>query len=139
MEAERSHRSTAKAGAAVTAKPRAAASLTADIVARGRHRTQEYGEAGLWRGPKAPLPSEAPVRVAFPQPGVDVERGAGPDSAVDESVEALRVEAAAAVAPGRPRENEASAAAKSTDDLAPLLFVSVVLFLAVFFIGLLFF
>jgi hypothetical protein len=112
-------------------KPRAAASLTAEIVARGRHRTQEYGEAGLWRGAKAPLPSEAPVRVTFPRSAPEQVDEA------DEPGSASRLESAA---PRKPQpENDPSATAGPTDDLAPLLFVSVALFLAVFFVGLWFF
>lgn len=133
MEAEGTDRTRARAGAADTAKPRAAASLTADIVARGRHRTQDYGEAGLWRGAKAPLPTEAPVRVAFPR-----ARGER-DAEVEEAPETSRA-ASTAVVPGERRaEQNPAAASGSMDDLAPLLFASVALFLAVFFVGLLFF
>jgi len=68
-------------------KPKGAASLTADVVERGRHRTQVYGEAGLWRGAGAPSPAEAPVRVAFPQaPASDTARGGEPDEVVQEGL-----------------------------------------------------
>ncbi len=125
-----------ESGDAVEAKPRAAASLTADIVARGRNRKQEYGEAGLWRGNTGPPPSEAPVRVTLPPVKTEVE----PEVvAAPEVPGAEAVEPAPAADPAPVAATETPARSGGLDELLPLLLASVAIFLVVFVIGLLFF
>jgi len=118
-------------------KLKGAASLTADVVARGRQRTQVYGEAGLWRGAGPPPPSEAPVRVVFPEAREsEAKRAAEPEEPVREEPE--RVEAAAPAEPARvvAPTHEAT---QTGPDLGVQLIGAALVFAAVFVLGILLF